>query len=168
MRGENCGCGTTRRTSFTTARRPSNVISLYLPFVSTQCAAVSTRSDAIATPEHKLCPPTISTTWRAMIRSASVAPPTMAATGGAESASIAAAASSRRTVPLPAAMGFLLVGPSLPLRLARVAFFLLEKGALDFIMNAQQPCLGASGAIAEMDGLGLEVARPFFGGAQLE
>src|SRR5262249_2146830 len=103
-----------------------------------------------------------------MIRSASVAPPTMAATGGAASASIAAAASNRRAAPLPVAMGVFRVGPSLPLRLARVAFFLLEKGALDFIMNAQQPCLGASGAVAGMDGLGFEIARPFFGGAQLE
>ena len=47
---ENCGCGTTRATSLTDACLPSNVTNRYLPLASTQCAAVSTRSEAIAAP----------------------------------------------------------------------------------------------------------------------
>src|SRR5262249_47412742 len=82
-RGENCGWGATLATSLTTGRRPSNASSRYLPLLSTQCAAVSTRSAAIATPVHRLCSPTISTTWRAIARSAKGPPPTMAAAGAA-------------------------------------------------------------------------------------
>src|SRR5262249_50693998 len=77
-RGENCGWGATLATSLTTGRRPSNASNRYLPLLSTQCAAVSTRSAAIATPVHRLCSPTISTTCRAIARSAKGAPPTMA------------------------------------------------------------------------------------------
>src|SRR5262249_10415474 len=67
-------------------RGRSGDTSRYLPFVSTQWAAVSTRSGAIATPVHRLCSPMISTTWRAIASSAGGAPPTMAAAGARTSA----------------------------------------------------------------------------------
>ena len=57
---------------------------------------------------------------------------------------------------------------SLPRRLPRIALFLLEERVLDFIMDTEQPCLCARGAISKMGGFGLELSSPFFRGAQLK
>ena len=57
---------------------------------------------------------------------------------------------------------------SLPWRLPRIPVFFLKKRVLDFIMNTEQPCFCARGAIAEMCGLCLELSSPFFGGSQLK
>src|ERR1700704_2051644 len=187
-RGENWGCGATLATSFTAGRRPSKASRRYLPFASTQCAAVSTRSGAIATPVQRLFPPTINTTWRAIDCSAGWAPPTMAATVVTESARQARAAAAlidrgpitkmnmwtwfRDAVTSSAISVFGRMGVSvrgsLPRGRPRIPFLLLEEGLLDFIVDAQQPCLGAGRAIAEVRGLGLGLARSLFGGAKLE
>src|SRR2546423_13285661 len=92
----------------------------------------------------------------------------MAFAGTAASAIGAHAASTREAAPQAALKIFATLRPSLPLRLARVALFFLEKGVLDFIMNAEEPCFRARGAVPEMRGLGLKVSSAFFGGAQLE
>src|SRR5262249_60100151 len=89
------GWGATVERCLRTGRGAWNPSSRYLPLLSTQCAAVSTRSGAIATPVHRLCSPTISTTWRAIARSAKGAPPTMAAAGAAGNARQASATSAR-------------------------------------------------------------------------
>src|SRR4030095_5708420 len=66
------------------------------PVLGTQCAAVKTRSGAIATPVHRLRAPTMMTTCRAMAWSAKGAPPTMAAAGPVASASQAKTRSAPR------------------------------------------------------------------------
>src|SRR5204862_4294577 len=86
--------------SFIAARRPSNTTSRYLPLARTQCAAVSTRSGATATPVHTLLPPTISTTCRAIVWSAGIAPPTMAEEGTDDSISHATVPRARHAVVL--------------------------------------------------------------------
>src|SRR4051812_15598521 len=92
----------------------------------------------------------------------------MAGAGIAASAISAHAASAPEAAAGAALMISAKLRPSLPLRLARLALFLLEKGVLDFIMDAEQPGFGARGAVPEMRGLGLKVSSAFFGGAQLE
>jgi hypothetical protein len=69
---------------------------------------------------------------------------------------------------LAATVTFAVPKRSLPLRMPRVPVLLLKERVLDFIMNTEEPCFCASGAIAEMCGLGLEISSPFLGGAQLK
>ena len=180
-------------TSLTPERPPSNDTSRYLPLRNTQCAAVSTRSGAIATPVHRTRPPTIRTTWRAIARSASGAPPTNAPADEPVSTRQTMAASARgsaqRAVPglqtgrgklrFPAKLsapatgawmqlGLSIVRGSLPRGWPRVPLFLLKKRLLDLVMDPQEPCLGARGAIAKVRRLGFELPHSFFGSSQLK
>src|SRR6266446_367651 len=195
-RGENCGWGATLATSFTTGRRPSNASSRYLPLLRTQCAAVSTRSGAIATPVHRLCPPTISTTCRAIARSAKGAPPTIAAAGTAGNTRQARAPSANHDPRVPGAERAIgadprraafpvdrsqsracrarvrrdrgMVGTSLPRHAVRVTLFLWKEHLLDFVVDAHEPCLGAGRAVAKVCGLGLGFPQSLFGCSKLK
>src|SRR5262245_22073000 len=184
-RVENCGCGVTAVTSLLPARRPSNVTSRYLPLSSTQWAAVSTRSTAIATPLQRLRSPAISTTWRAIVGSAGCAPPTRAAAGTVQRTGRAARQAIRRSIAAMIPLGDALStglhlhdraiggpdrasGSCLAIGLARRGVFLLEEGLLDLGVDAQQPSLGARGAIAEMGSLCLGLAHALLGGPQLK
>src|SRR5262249_24647190 len=190
------GWGATVERCLRTGRGAWNPSSRYLPLLSTQCAAVSTRSGAIATPVHRLCPPTISTTCRAIARSAKGAPPTMAAAGTAGNTRQARTpnanhgprlsggervigADTRRATRLvdrsqsrarrarvPRDRG--MVGTSSPRPAVRVTLFLRKEHLLDFVVDTDEPCLGAGGAIAKVRGLGLGFPQSFFGGSTLK
>src|SRR5262249_47708936 len=57
---------------------------------------------------------------------------------------------------------------SLPRVVARLALLAAEKRLLDLVVDAQQPLLGARGAVAEVGGLGLGGAQTFLRRPQLE
>src|SRR5262249_47924466 len=152
-------------------------------------------SGAIATPLHKLCPPTISTTCCAIARSAKGAPPTIAAAGTAGNTRQARAPSANHGPRLSGAERAIgadtrrapcrgdrsqgragrarvrgdrgMVSTSLPRHAVWVALFLWKEHLLDFVVDADEPCLGAGGAIAKVRGLGLGFPHSFFGRSKL-
>src|SRR6516225_2473477 len=60
-----------------------------------------------------------------------------------------------------------MVGTSLPRHAVGVALSLREEHLLDFVVDADEPCLGARGAIAKVRSLSLGVPQSFFGCAKL-
>src|SRR5262249_20255269 len=61
-----------------------------------------------------------------------------------------------------------MVGTSLPRHAVRVALPLREEHLLDFVVDADEPCLGARGPIAKVRSLGLGFPQSFFGCAKLK
>ena len=61
-----------------------------------------------------------------------------------------------------------MVSTSLPRHAVWVALFLWKEHLLDFVVDADEPCLGAGGAIAKVRGLGLGFPHSFFGRSKLK
>src|SRR5882672_5911138 len=101
----------------------------------------------------------------------------MAAAGAAESAKQARAANARcgalrrrvaGSIVRASGVGAASIGASWPRVLPRVALLFLKECLLDFIVDAQQPCFGASRTIAKVPSVGLELFDAFLGSPQLE